>query len=24
VPVDLVLRGLESPLTPVDPGPCVG
>jgi len=24
VPVDLVLRGLEGPLTPVDPGPCVG
>jgi S1-C subfamily serine protease len=24
VPVDLVLRGLEAPLRPVDPGPCVG
>jgi S1-C subfamily serine protease len=24
VPLDLVLRGLSSPLRPVSPGPCVG
>jgi hypothetical protein len=24
VPVDLVQRGLEEPLRPIEPGPCVG
>jgi S1-C subfamily serine protease len=24
VPVELVRRGLEEPLRPIDPGPCVG